>query len=75
MLDVPRKGDKGCQDKRADAIAVIDHNEIERAKEIARRPGIAVAAGSDTHFTWEIGRAGIEIAPFSATQEFLENLH
>lgn len=168
MLDVPRKGDKGCQEKWADAIAVIDHNEIEGAKrlaevaplsvivgeevvtregevaglflrervprglslqetvarikgqggllyathplardapksighealesiidrieiiegfnarirhrsdnegakEIARRHGIAVAAGSDAHFTWEIGRAGIEIAPFSATQEF-----
>jgi predicted metal-dependent phosphoesterase TrpH len=49
-------------------------SDNERAKEIARLHGIAVAAGSDAHFPWEIGRAGIEIAPFSTPQEFLENL-
>jgi len=49
-------------------------SDNEKAKEVARRHGIAVAAGSDAHFPWEIGRAGIEIAPFSTPQEFLENL-
>lgn len=49
-------------------------SDNEGAKEIARRHGIAVAAGSDAHFPWEVGRAGIEIAPFSTPQEFLENL-
>jgi predicted metal-dependent phosphoesterase TrpH len=49
-------------------------SDNEEAKEIARKHGIAVAAGSDAHFPWEIGRAGIEISPFSTPQEFLENL-
>ncbi len=49
-------------------------SDNEDAREIARRHAIAIAAGSDAHFPWEIGRAGIEIAPFSTPQEFLENL-
>jgi len=49
-------------------------SDNEKAKEIAGRHGIALAAGSDAHFPWEIGRAGIEIAPFSTPQEFLGNL-
>ncbi len=65
---------KAARRNGLDGIAVIDHNEIEEAKAIARKHDIAVAAGSDAHFPWEIGRAGIEIAPFSTSQEFLENL-
>ena len=49
-------------------------SDNEGAKEIAQRHAIAIAAGSDAHFPWEVGRAGIEIAPFSTPQEFLENL-
>lgn len=80
--DVPQSVGREALESIIDKIDIIEgfnarirhKSDNENAKEIARRHGIAVAAGSDAHFPWEIGRAGIEIAPFSTSQEFLENL-
>ncbi len=80
--DVPKSVGREALESIIDRIEIIEgcnarirhKSDNEEAKEIARKHGIAVAAGSDAHFPWEIGRAGIEIAPFSTPQEFLENL-
>ena len=71
--DVPQSVGREALESIIDRINIIegfnarirDQSDSEEAKEIARRHGIAVAAGSDAHFPWEVGRAGIEIAPFS----------
>ncbi len=80
--DVPKSVGREALESIIDRIEIIEgcnarirhKSDNEEAKEIARKHSIAVAAGSDAHFPWEIGRAGIEIAPFSTPQEFLENL-
>ena len=55
--------------------ARIRHQEDNRAaQELARRQAIALGAGSDAHFPWEIGQAGVEIERFSSPEEFLSNL-
>ena len=80
--DVPRNIGKEALLSIIERVDIIEgfnariryQSDNEEAKEIARRYGIAVAAGSDAHFPWEVGRAGIEIASFSTPQEFLGNL-
>jgi len=80
--DAPQSIGREALESIIDRVNIIEgfnarirhESDNENAEEIARRHGIAVAAGSDAHFPWEIGRAGIEIAPFSTPQEFLENL-
>ena len=42
------------------------------AARVAAERGLAVAAGSDAHFPWEIGRAWTEMPPFSDAAGFLE---
>nr|MBC7245238.1 PHP domain-containing protein [Chloroflexota bacterium] len=46
----------------------------QRARELAARYGLPVAAGSDGHFACEIGRAWTEMDNFQTPQEFLANL-
>lgn len=46
-----------------------------RARELAAQHGIPVAAGSDGHFTFEVGRAWTEMDAFATPAEFLANLH
>lgn len=80
--DAPKSIGEEALESIIDKIEIIEgfnarirhRSDNDVAREIAQRHGIAVAAGSDAHFPWEIGRAGIEIAPFSTPQEFLENL-
>jgi len=48
-----------------DDIKVID---------LARREGKAMAAGSDAHFAFEIGRAFVEMRDFRSADEFLSSL-
>lgn len=45
-----------------------------RARELAAQHGIPVAAGSDGHFAFEIGRAWTEMDAFATPAEFLANL-
>ncbi len=45
-----------------------------RARAFAAQYGIPVAAGSDGHFTSEIGRAWTELDDFGTPQQFLQNL-
>jgi predicted metal-dependent phosphoesterase TrpH len=49
-------------------------SDDRRARELAARHGIPVAAGSDGHFPCEIGRAWTELRPFQTPQEFLSSL-
>lgn len=80
--DVPRKIGKDALLSIIEGVDIIEgfnariryKADNEKAKEVARNHGIAVAAGSDAHFPWEIGRAGVEIAPFSTPQDFLGSL-
>jgi predicted metal-dependent phosphoesterase TrpH len=44
------------------------------AQEIARQYDLPIAAGSDAHFAREIGRAGVELEPFTGPEEFLHRL-
>jgi predicted metal-dependent phosphoesterase TrpH len=46
-----------------------------RAEQAALHAGVAVAAGSDAHFPWEIGRAWTVIAPFQTATELLAVRH
>ncbi len=46
----------------------------QRARELAARHGIPVAAGSDAHFGCEVGRAWTEMDGFSTVHEFLASL-
>jgi hypothetical protein len=46
-----------------------------RAREFAARYGLPVAAGSDGHFAFEIGRAWTELDDFETPEQFLQNLH
>lgn len=81
--DAPKSIGREALQSIIDSVEVIEgfnariryQSDNENAREIAQRHAIAVAAGSDAHFPWEIGRAGIEIAPFSTPGGFLENLH
>lgn len=41
-----------------------------RAREHGRRDGVAVGAGSDAHFPWELGQAWTEIPAFRTREEF-----
>jgi len=80
--DAPKSMGREALESIIDRVEIIEgfnarirhKSDNQSAEEIARRHGIAVAAGSDAHLPWEVGRAGIEIAPFSTPQEFLENL-
>jgi len=45
-----------------------------RACDFARRHGLAIAAGSDAHFPFEVGRAWTEMDEFRTPTEFLESL-
>ena len=71
--DVPQSIGREALESIIDRIEIIEgfnarirhQSDNDNAKEIARRHGIAVGAGSDAHFPWEVGRAGIDIAPFS----------
>jgi predicted metal-dependent phosphoesterase TrpH len=80
--DVPRKMGKEALLSIIERVDIIEGFNAriryafdnEAARELALKYGIPVAAGSDAHFPWEIGRAGMEIASFSTPQEFLENL-
>lgn len=49
-------------------------SDDRRARELATRHGIPVAAGSDGHFSCEVGRAWTELEPFQTPQEFLASL-
>ena len=44
------------------------------AQDVARAYRLAVGAGSDAHQGFEIGRAYVDMAPFSDAQSFLANL-
>jgi predicted metal-dependent phosphoesterase TrpH len=46
----------------------------QAAQVIASQRHIPLGAGSDAHFTWEIGRAGVEISGFSGPGAFLASL-
>ena len=46
----------------------------QRARELAQQYGLPVAAGSDAHFAWEVGRAYTEMDAFTGPAEFLSNL-
>jgi len=45
-----------------------------RARELAGNHNLPVAAGSDAHFTCEVGRAWTEMDGFQSAQEFLASL-
>ncbi len=45
-----------------------------RARELAAEHGIPVTAGSDAHFSCEVGRAWTEMDGFSTAREFLASL-
>jgi predicted metal-dependent phosphoesterase TrpH len=45
-----------------------------KALKLASERGIPVSAGSDAHTPWEIGKAWVEMEPFSGEREFLESL-
>lgn len=44
------------------------------ATELAGRRGLRLAAGSDAHFPWEIGRAYVELPVFQSAEGLLEAL-
>jgi predicted metal-dependent phosphoesterase TrpH len=46
----------------------------ERAREVARRAGKPITAGSDSHSRWEVGGTHIEMDDFDTPQEFLQSL-
>ncbi len=41
-----------------------------RATAFALHHGLPITAGTDAHAAWEVGRAGLELAPFSSADEF-----
>ncbi len=41
-----------------------------RARAFALQHELPITAGSDAHAAWEVGRAGLELAPFSTADEF-----
>ena len=45
-----------------------------RAEEFARAAGLPCTAGSDAHSGYELGRAYVEMLPFSGKEEFLSGL-
>jgi len=49
-------------------------SDDRRARELAAQHGIPVSAGSDAHFSFEIGRAWTELDDFQTPQEFLRSL-
>ena len=46
----------------------------EKARCFAQEHGLPQGAGSDAHTPWEIGRAYVEMEPFSDSEEFLRHL-
>jgi predicted metal-dependent phosphoesterase TrpH len=53
---------------------ILRHADNIAAQEVARQYDIPTAAGSDAHFAREIGRAGVELEPFTDPAEFLTKL-
>jgi hypothetical protein len=53
---------------------ILRHADNIAAQEVARQYDIPTAAGSDAHFAREIGRAGVDLEPFTGPVEFLEKL-
>ncbi len=53
-------------------IVVPLHNK--RAAEFARKHGLAASAGSDAHSAREVGRAYVEMPPFTGPADFLASL-
>ncbi len=45
-----------------------------RARDLAFRYHLPIAAGSDAHFSWEVGRAYTEMDSFEGAAEFLDSL-
>lgn len=41
-----------------------------RARAFALQRRMAITAGTDAHAAWEVGRAGLELAPFTTADEF-----
>ncbi len=52
----------------------VKEEDNRRALEFAREHGLAMSAGSDAHTLMEVGRAYVEVRPFSGPEEFLEAL-
>jgi len=48
-------------------------SDDRRARELAAQHRIPVTAGSDAHFSFEVGRAWTELDDFQTPQEFLRN--
>jgi len=46
----------------------------QRARDFALLRGLPIAAGSDAHFSWEVGRAYTEMASFQGPAQFLDSL-
>ena len=44
------------------------------ALDFATRHGLAMSAGSDAHTLWEVGRAYVQVPPFTTAAEFLAGL-
>jgi hypothetical protein len=53
-------------------IIVAVHNK--RAAEFARKHGLPASAGSDAHSAREVGRAYVEMPPFTGAADFLASL-
>ena len=62
-----------------DAIEVFNARSLlpwdtERAARLARDNGKPGTAGSDAHFSWEIGRTYVEMPDFSGAEDFIQAL-
>jgi len=53
---------------------VVLPGDNARAQALAREHGLPGTAGSDAHSVGEIGRAYVEVPPFSGPQEFVQSL-
>jgi predicted metal-dependent phosphoesterase TrpH len=47
----------------------------QRARDLALQHGLPIAAGSDAHFSWEVGRAYTEMDSFKGPAQFMDSLH
>jgi len=47
----------------------------QRARDLALLHGLPIAAGSDAHFSWEVGRAYTEMDSFKGLAQFMDSLH
>jgi predicted metal-dependent phosphoesterase TrpH len=64
---------------RVDALEVFNSRCIfpadnAKALALARERGLLATAGSDAHTAWEIGRAYVEMPPFTNRDEFVASL-